>query len=77
MTCEWMVIHRLYNSKPKTRRERCGEPAGPKVLKAYHGTQRFWLCKRHWHIMAGRGSSVRPLYLNADFVPIPFDTLME
>lgn len=54
MPCEWVVIHRLKNERPKNRRERCCKPAGLRVLTAYNGSQRVWLCRVHWKLMTAR-----------------------
>lgn len=54
MNCQWTVLHRLRNPKPKSRRERCGKPAGSRMVSAYHGPQRVWLCKFHWHLFSTR-----------------------
>lgn len=49
MTCQHIILHRLKNTKPKHRRERCGCPAGARVLPSYFGSQRIWLCRKHWN----------------------------
>lgn len=62
MTCQWIVVHRLLNPKPKQRREPCGRKAGMRRVDTHAGPQKVWLCSRHSPCIARKVSTEIPLF---------------
>lgn len=47
--CQWVILHRLKNTKPPARSEACGKPGGLLTIRGMgESIYRIWLCKLHW-----------------------------